>query len=102
MPSAARAWHTTISAYSQGCALVRFERSMWCVTILIGAHIDDFILACADRATLDTFRQGFRLVSMGDTRAMYIHASGVKLTEISMPAVLFYRSVILLKTFCVP
>jgi hypothetical protein len=63
MPSAARAWHTTMSAYlkSQGCVLVGFERSMWRATInghtlLIAAHIDDFILACADRDTLDTFR----------------------------------------------
>jgi hypothetical protein len=65
MPSAARAWHATMSAYlkTQGCALVGFERSMWCVTtngntILVAAHIDDFIIACADRATLDAFRQG--------------------------------------------
>ena len=65
MPSAARAWHTTMSAClkSQGCALVGFERSTWCATInghtlliLIAAHIDDFILACADLDTLDTFR----------------------------------------------
>jgi hypothetical protein len=65
MPSAARAWHTTMSAYlkSQGCSLVGFERSMWCATIgghtiLIAAHIDDFILACSDRDTLDIFRTG--------------------------------------------
>ena len=65
MPSAARAWHTTMSAYlkSQGCSLVGFERSMWCATIaghtlLIAAHIDDFILTCADRDTLDAFRKG--------------------------------------------
>jgi hypothetical protein len=33
MPSAARAWHHTMSAYpkSQGCTLVGFERSMWTV-----------------------------------------------------------------------
>ena len=36
---------------------------MWCATIarhtiLIDAHIDDFILACADRDTLDAFRTG--------------------------------------------
>jgi hypothetical protein len=48
---------------SQGCADVGFERSIWCVTIhchsiLIAVHIDDFMLACADRATLGTFRQG--------------------------------------------
>jgi hypothetical protein len=63
MPSAARAWHHTISAYlkSQGCKLVGFERSMWTVVkeghvILITAHIDDFIIACADRKVLDEFR----------------------------------------------
>ena len=50
MPSAARAWHTAMSAYlkSQGCVLVGFERCMWRATInghtlLIAAHIDDFI-----------------------------------------------------------
>jgi hypothetical protein len=63
MPSAARAWHHTMSAYlkSQGCTLVGFERSMWTVVkdghvILITAHIDDFIIACADRKALDQFR----------------------------------------------
>jgi hypothetical protein len=65
MPSAANALHTTMSAYlkSQGCSLVGFERSMWCVTIaghtlLIAAHVDDFILACVARDTLDAFRKG--------------------------------------------
>ena len=63
MPSAARAWHSTMSSFlkEQGCKTVGFERSMWTVVkndhvILITAHIDDFILACADRATLDEFR----------------------------------------------
>jgi hypothetical protein len=63
MPSAARAWHHTMSAYlrSQECKLVGFERSMWTVVkeghvILITAHIDDFIIACADRKVLDEFR----------------------------------------------
>jgi hypothetical protein len=41
--------------------LVGFERSMWTVVkeghvILITAHIDDFIIACADRRVLDEFR----------------------------------------------
>ena len=52
-----------MSAYlkSQGCTLVGFERSMWTVVkeghvILITAHIDDFIIACADRRVLDEFR----------------------------------------------
>ena len=57
------ACHHKRLSQNQGCALVGFERSMWCVTIschtiLIAAQIDDFILACADRATLDTFCQG--------------------------------------------
>ena len=33
MPSAARAWHTTMSAFlaKEGCATVGFEKSMWTV-----------------------------------------------------------------------
>ena len=59
----ARLVHHTMSAYlkSQGCTLVGFERSMWTVVkeghvILLTAHIDDFIIACADRLVLDEFR----------------------------------------------
>ena len=59
----ARLVHHTMSAYfkSQGCTLVGFERSMWTVVkeghvILLTAHIDDFIIACADRRVLDEFR----------------------------------------------
>jgi hypothetical protein len=51
MPSAARAWHSTMSSFlkEQGCKTVGFERSMWTAVknghaILITAHIDDFIL----------------------------------------------------------
>ena len=46
MPSAARPWHTTMSAFlaKEGCATVGFEKSMWTVTIdgariLLGAHM---------------------------------------------------------------
>jgi hypothetical protein len=64
MPSAARAWHHTMSSYlkSQRCTLVGFQQSMWTVVkeghvILITAHIDDFVvIACADRRVLDEFR----------------------------------------------
>jgi len=63
MPSAARAWHTTMSAFlaKEGCATVGFEKSMCTVTIdsariLLGAHIDDFVIACANRQVLDGFR----------------------------------------------
>jgi hypothetical protein len=63
MPSAARAWHTTMIAFlaKEGCATVGFEKSMWTVThdgacILLGAHIDDFVIACANRQVLDGFR----------------------------------------------
>ena len=63
MPSAARAWHTTMSAFlkREGCVTAGFEMSMWTLEqnghkILLAAHIDDFIIACADRATLDAFR----------------------------------------------
>jgi len=50
MPSAARAWHTIMSAFlaKERCATVGFEKSMWTVTIdgariLLFAHIDDFV-----------------------------------------------------------
>jgi len=63
MPSAARAWHTTMSALlaKEGCATVGFEKSMWTVTIhgariLLGSHIDDFVIACTNQQVLDSFR----------------------------------------------
>ena len=56
MPSAAYAWHTTMNAFLQrkGCETVVFEKSMWKVTIdghriLLGAQIDNFVLACTNR-----------------------------------------------------
>jgi len=64
MPSAARAWHTTMSACLQheGCETVGFEKSMRKVTIdghliLLGAHIDDSDIACVNRPVLDAFRK---------------------------------------------
>ena len=63
MPSAARAWHKTMSAFlhREGCVTAGFEKSMWTLDlnghrIILAAHIDDFIIACADRPTLDAFR----------------------------------------------
>ena len=62
MPSAARTWHTTASAFlvKEGCTKVGFEKSMWTVTIdgvriLLGAHINDFVIACANQQVLDGF-----------------------------------------------
>jgi len=45
----------------KGCATVGFEKSMWSVMIdsariLLGAHIDDFAIACANQHVLDSFR----------------------------------------------
>jgi len=52
MPSTARAWHTTMSAVleREGCETVGFEKGMGRVIIdghqiLLGAHIDDFVIA---------------------------------------------------------
>ena len=63
MPSAARAWHTTFSAFlaREGCMTVGFERSMWTMEkdghhIILAAHIDDFILASSNLAFLEAFR----------------------------------------------
>jgi len=63
MSSAVRAWHTTMSDFlaKEGCATVGFEKSMWTVTIdsariLLGAHINDFVSACANQQVHDSFR----------------------------------------------
>ena len=45
----------------EGCVTVGFEKSMCTVTIdgariLLGAHIDNFVIACANRQVLDGFR----------------------------------------------
>jgi len=51
-----------MSAFLQraGCETVGFEKSMWKITIdghriLLGAHIDDFVLAYTHRQVLDAF-----------------------------------------------
>ena len=63
MPSAARAWFQTMSTFlkQEGCTKVGYEESMWKTTlnghdILLAAHIDDFLIACRHRPTLDAFR----------------------------------------------
>jgi len=52
MPSTARAWHMTMSAFleREGCETVGFEKSTWRVVIdghliLLSAHIDDVATA---------------------------------------------------------
>jgi len=47
----------------EGCVTMGFEKSMWTVTtwidgarILLRAHIDDFVIACANWQVLDGFR----------------------------------------------
>ncbi len=61
MQSATRAWHKTMSAFlhTQGCTKVGYEESMATSNghqILLAANIDDFIISCAHRPTLDDFR----------------------------------------------
>jgi len=59
MPSAARAWHTTMNTLleREGCETVGSEKSTWRVVIdshqILLAHINDFIIACANRPVLD-------------------------------------------------
>jgi hypothetical protein len=62
MHSAARAWHTTFSAFlaREGCTTVGFEHSMWTMEkdghrIILAARIDDFILASLNLAFFETF-----------------------------------------------
>ena len=58
MPSAALAWYTFMSAFlhREGCITAGFKTSMWTLElkghhILLAARIEDFVIACADRAT---------------------------------------------------
>jgi hypothetical protein len=114
MPSAARAWHNTMSAHlkSQGCKLVGFERSMWTVVkegrvILITAHIDDFIIACDDRKVLNEFRtslmQRFEGTYEGKVLASVLTPTwGVKFCESSKQAKHFCRRNIMRKTYYTP
>jgi len=88
MPSAARAWHTTMSAFlaKEGCATVGFEKSMWTVTIdgariLLGAHIDDFVIACTNRQILDDFRTRLLDAFEGTYEGALQHYLGCEVTR---------------------
>ena len=77
MPSAARAWHTTFSAFlaREGCTTVGFERSMWTMEkdghrILLAAHIDDFIMASTNLTFLEAFRDRLLTAFEGTKGAM--------------------------------
>jgi hypothetical protein len=88
MPSAARAWHTTMSAFleREGCETVGFEKSMWRVVIdghriLLGAHIDDFVIACANRPVLDAFRKRLLEAFEGTYEGPLEHYLGCEITR---------------------
>ncbi len=104
-PSAARAWLHTMRAYlkSQGCTLVGFERSMWTVVKEghITAHIDDFIIACADRRVLDEFRTALLQHFEGPYEGEVHTYLGCDILN-SKPARCFHHRNIMLKTYCAP
>ena len=88
MPSANRAWHTTMSAFlaKEGCATVGFEKSMWTVTIdgariLLGAHIVDFVIACANWQVLDGFRPRLLDAFEGTYEGALQHYLGCEVTH---------------------
>jgi len=63
MPQSARCWHLTMSKWlrKEGFQTVGYEKSMWCKSenghkILLGSHIDDFIICSTSREMLDAFR----------------------------------------------
>jgi len=62
-PSSSRAWHKTMSGFmrEEGFSTVGFEKSMWFrerdgERLLVGAHIDDFIICGSSRDAVDSFR----------------------------------------------
>jgi len=81
MPSAARAMSAFLA--KEGCATAGFEKSMRTVTIdgaciLLGAHIDDFVIACANRNVLDGFVHAFSTLLRAFMRGHCNITSGVK------------------------
>jgi len=71
-PSAAHALHTTMSASleREGCETMGFAKSVWWVIvdthwILLGAHINDFVIACANQPVLNAFRRRLLEAFMG-------------------------------------
>ena len=66
MPSVVRTWLQSMITFlkQEDYYKVGYEESMWKTTvnghdILLTDHIDDFILVCRDRSTLDVFRSRF-------------------------------------------
>ena len=64
MPQSARCWHLTMSNWlkNEGFNTVGYEKSMWCKEenghkIIMGSHIDDFIICSTSRQMLDHFRK---------------------------------------------
>ena len=88
MLSTARAWHTTMSAFlkREGCETVGLEKGMWRVVIdshriLLGAHIDDFVIACANRPVLDAFRKRRLEVFQGTYEGPLEHYLGCEIAH---------------------
>lgn len=74
MSSTDRVCHTTMSVFlkTQGCTEVDYEESIWMSTsndhqILLESHIDDFIISCANRPTLDIFLDTLLVLFDGTT-----------------------------------
>jgi hypothetical protein len=78
MSSAVRVWDKTMRVFlqTQGCTKVGYEENMWMDTsndhqILVVVHIDDFIISCTHRPTLDSFRDDL-LTRFDDTTDVVI------------------------------
>jgi hypothetical protein len=62
LPSSNGAWHITLSKWMryEGFNTVGFEKSMWYKEedgecLMVGAHIDDFLVGCTSQATIHAF-----------------------------------------------
>ena len=69
-----------------GRTTVGFEKSMWTVTIdgariFLGAHIDDFVIACANRQVLDGFRARLLDAFEGTYEGALQHYLGCEVTR---------------------
>jgi hypothetical protein len=78
----------------EGCETVGFVKSMWRVVIdghriLLGAHIHDFVIACANRPVLDAFRKRL-LEAMAHMKDPYNTTLDVKLPVATSQALLLF------------
>lgn len=87
-PSSSRAWHITLSKWmrEKGFHTVGFEKSMWYKEdngerLMVGAHIDDFLIGGTSQSVIDAFRTDLLNRFEGTEEGSLHHYLGCKITR---------------------